>query len=108
MPNNCSPEQGEARDVLAARALPGLGVVGLARALSEHESASAFMALQSDHAREQAYADADGVLAALRASGARAVACTQVEYPAMVRDLADAPAVLFARGALPIAEAPSV
>ncbi len=39
---------------------------------------------------------------------ARAVAYAQAEYPVMVRDLADAPAVLFARGAMPIAEPPSV
>ncbi len=103
-----SPEQDDVRDLLAARALPGLGEILLARALTEHGSAHALMATQTVAARELAYAESEHVLAALGAVGARAIARTQPEYPAPLHDLADAPVVLFARGALATAQGPCV
>ncbi len=103
-----SHEGGVARDLLAARAIPGLGDIGLARALTVHGSAGAVLRHQSVETCERAYATADAIIADATACGADVLAHTEPRFPARLRELADVPGVVFAKGALAMAEAPAV
>lgn len=96
------------RELLAYRALPGIGDVGVARALSEDASLSDLIARRSEREQHDAYVSADTVLKTIESIGACVIARTEVSYPARLLDLADSPAVLFAKGALGMADAPAV
>jgi len=101
-------EVDSARDLIAARALPGVGDVS-GRALLEHEGAArALLATWPAPAQRTAYDSADASLAAARAIGASVLTVRDAHYPPRLRDLHDAPIVLYARGALAIAEPPAV
>ncbi len=96
------------RDTLAARAIPGLGDVGLLRAVREHGSARAVIERQSSAVREAAYRDADRMLAAARTSQADVLCREDDRYPSRLHELHDPPSVLFAKGSLLMAAAPAV
>lgn len=96
------------RDVVAARALPGVGDVGFVRALANGQSAGDLLAAATPSERDTAQRAAHDTLIAADRIGADVLVVTDERYPARLRDLADAPAVLFAKGAIPIAEPPAV
>ncbi len=96
------------RDLLAVREIPQLGDVGLARARAAHGSASAVLALQSADVRGGAYVAADRIVAETACLHAHLVIRLSADYPPRLAELSDAPEVLFAKGALAIAEAPAV
>ncbi len=108
MPTSCPEGSAAARDVIAARALPGVGDVGIARALEEFGTVEPLLAAPARHLREDALCAADRILAASRRIGARAVTLADADYPARLRELADAPAVVYAQGLWASAEPPAV
>lgn len=94
-------------DVLAARMLPGVGDVGMVDALREQRVAS-LLADASPDDRTRARESAASAMRRARAIGARVVSLADAEYPAPVRDLPDPPTVLYACGALEMADRPAV
>jgi len=96
------------RDLLAAREIPGLGEVGLQRALREGGSAHAVLRSVPEAVRSAAYERAEQILSSCAESGTDILLPTDDRYPERLRELHDPPAVLFARGALPMAAAPAV
>jgi DNA processing protein len=107
MPSSCR-ETDSTRDLIAARSLPGVGDVGLARAITEHGAARAVLAQHTVLARTAAYDTADRALAATDAIDARVITRCDSDYPERLLELTDAPSVLFVRGTLAVAESPSV
>lgn len=102
------PEGDTTRDLIAARALPGVGDVGLLQGLTRFGSARALLDVRGDRERAAAYDAADDVISATAAMGAFAVVRTDPGYPTRLAELADAPAVLFGKGVMATAEAPAV
>jgi len=102
---NCSPE---AFASLILRAVPNIGDVGV-RALREAHG-SATSALTTLPADLRAAAEQRATKAVERAAqcGAHIVAFPDAQYPERLRDAHDAPAVLFARGAIAMATPPAV
>jgi DNA processing protein len=98
----------DVRDVLAAREIPGLGDVKLARRLAELGSARAVLADVAADVRDAAYRTADECLATSAQLGCIALTVADERYPARLRELDDAPAVVFAKGTLAAAEPPAV
>jgi DNA processing protein len=96
------------RDLLAVREIPRLGEVGLARARAEHGSASAVLASQAAEVRTRAYDAADRIVAETARLHAHLVTVRSADYPFRLAELSDAPEILFAKGAMAIAEAPAV
>ncbi len=107
MPSN-SPRTDTVRDLLAAREIPQLGEVGLARARAIHGSAWAVLAQQSADVRDRAYREADRIVAETASIRAHLVSTLSSDYPPRLAELSDAPEILFAKGALAIADAPAV
>lgn len=100
--------RGAARDVMAARALPGIGDVGLTRALQAGQSPLDLLAMRTHAEQDSAYTSADETLASVAAIGAEVITTSDERYPAPLRELADAPSVLFVKGVLATAAAPAV
>jgi DNA processing protein len=98
----------DVRALLAAREIPGLGDVKLARRLADLGSARAVLDHQGADVRDAAYRAADASLAAAAQYGCVALACSDERYPARLRELDDAPVVVFAKGTLAAAEPPAV
>lgn len=103
-----SRDADDVRDVLAAREIPGLGDVKLARRLAELGSARAVLAHEGGDVRDAAYRAADVCLATSAQHGCVALALSDERYPSRLRDLEDAPVVVFAKGTLAAAEPPAV
>lgn len=98
----------DVRDVLAAREIPGLGDIKLARRLADLGSARAVLAHEGADVAAAAYRAADACLAASAKYGCDALTLSDARYPARLRDLEDAPVVVFAKGTLAAAEPPAV
>ena len=103
-----SPDEARLRSVLALRQVPGIGDVGSARLLRAHGDAGEAMEHVPVAQRAAAWNDADTILAALRRIGAEGLDTDSPRYPARLRELADAPPVIFARGTLATAHPPAV
>lgn len=101
-------ERDTTRDVIAARALPGVGDVGLALRMAECGSARALLSTLSHVERERAYRDADALVASVAAIGAFTLTRDDEAYPPGLMELHDAPAILFGQGALATAAGPAV
>lgn len=106
---SCSPE---ARACLALQALPGLGDVRIRRLIEEHRSAVAaldfIVAAAGGNTEAKALGSAAQQVADAQRSGASAVSVQDDDYPDRLRELPDAPAVVFARGTLESAMPPAV
>ncbi len=105
---HCFPDGDLVRDVIAARALPGVGDVSVVRGMADFGSARALLSSRSDVERSAAYRRADVVMASATAMGAFALVRGDAAYPTRVADLHDAPTVLFGKGALATADGPAV
>lgn len=103
-----SRDADDVRDVLAAREIPGVGDVTLARRLADLGSARAVLAHERMDVRDAAYRAADECLAASAKHGCVALALSDERYPARLRELDDAPVIVFAKGTLAAAEPPAV
>lgn len=103
-----SPDEARLRSALALRQVPGIGDVGSARMTRAHGDAEQAMHHVPAAQRAAAWDDADTILAALRRIGAVALDADGPRYPARLRELADAPPVIFAQGTLATAHPPAV
>lgn len=107
--HNCSPE---ARACLALQALPGLGDVAVRTLIETHGSAEAALAAITrtvgTDTHTLALASAARHVADAERVGAGVVSMQDAHYPARLRELRDAPPVLFARGTLESATPPAV
>lgn len=103
--HSCSPE---ALACLILQAVPRLGDVGVRALVESHGSAQNALASLDPSACQVAEVSAHESIRLAERSGAHVVAITDAHYPERLRDLRDAPAVLFARGSMDIAAAPAV
>jgi DNA processing protein len=103
--HNCSPE---AFACLALQTIPRLGDVGVRSLVESHGSANAALTSVSAAVAAAARESAARSLQAAERAGAHVVAITDTHYPPRLRELRDAPAVLFARGSLHSAAPPAV
>lgn len=101
-------ERDVARDVIAARLLDGVGDVGVDRELRAQGTVRGLLRRRGANEQTAAYQAADEAISDAHAIGAQVLVQSDGAYPARLSDLYDAPAVLFARGALATAEAPAV
>jgi DNA processing protein len=103
-----SPDRDDARDLIAARALPGVGDIGLPHRLSLHGSAKGVLSTVPPSTRCEAYTSADAMIASTESMGAFVLVRTDSSYPARLLDLHDAPTMLFGKGVMATADAPAV
>lgn len=96
------------RDLIALRALPGVGDVGLDRFRQTAEPLTSLWATRTDAEQQAAWAEADRTLQRVHALGASVLASSDSQYPQRLLDLHDPPTVLYARGALATAFTPAV
>lgn len=101
-------EHDGARDLLALRALPGVGDVGVRTELTRHGSARFALSERDSAARDAAYEAADRALESAAAKHMRVITQQCADYPARLHELHDAPAVLFAQGTMASADPPAV
>jgi len=94
--------------MLTLRAVPGVGDIGVADRLARYGSAEAAVADLPVATRAVAAREADRVLATLAEAGAAAVVLGDTRYPSRVRELRDAPPVLFLRGTNAVHQPPAV
>lgn len=103
--HNCSPE---AFACLALQTLPKMGDVSVRGLAEAHGSANAALASLPPAVVAAARQSAASSVQLATRAGAHIVALPDVHYPARLRELRDAPAVLFARGSVDIAAPPAV
>jgi DNA processing protein len=99
---------GHTRAILAARALPGVGDIAIKRVVEEGGDLASLMSSHPESARQRAFDTVDETCAALDRLNAYVLTLRDERYPERLRELHDAPAVLYARGALDTATAPAV
>jgi DNA processing protein len=95
------------RAVIAARMLPGVGDVAVADALQRDDLQGLFARCTPDDG-ERAWAAAEQALLDADRIGARVLTVRDPQYPSALRDLSDPPSVLYACGAIEMADAPAV
>ena len=101
-------EHDGARELLALRALPGVGDVGAQTEIARHGSARAALGQRGTDTRDAAYEIADRALEAARAKHMHVITRDSGSYPTRLLELHDAPAVLFAQGTMATADPPAV
>ncbi len=103
-----SPDRDEIRDLVALGTLPGVGDIAVLKRVAVHGSARAALTAEATSLREAARRRADTILQDADRCGARVLDQASPDYPERLRDLSDAPPVVFARGRMLSAEAPAV
>jgi len=98
----------DVRATVAARALPGVGDVAIATALGQPHGVEQLIADRDAAAQARAWAEADATIAAAQRIGAQIITLQHDGYPELVRELPDAPAVLYAHGVLATSHTPTV
>jgi len=105
---NTGVDESERRAYVALSQIPGLGDIGIARLVSDNESADHALRTHVPSVQAIARAAADALIADVDRIGARLITRDSAAYPSRLLELHDPPTVLFTQGQLFAADPPAV